>query len=205
MAFHRRCVSIPHMPERLGANNKEKINQAHDKFSLRFTNALFLFQRTRLIACAKSLSAYIGKTNPERIDVATMTDAIAEKITANPQARERWFKKAGLLHTLEEHARQNTQRAAELRRSLAERTEWTPVPAEASTTDGRYYLAQLVSAGHLKQESAFLEHCLGTGSLDYYLPRIRRSDIEIFSVRDSETHEPVVTIEYDIAPNPFGK
>ena len=79
-----------------------------------------------------------------------------------------------------------------------ERTDWTPVPAETSTVDGRYYLAQLLSEGHLKEESAFLEHCLGGGSLKYYLPRIKRGAIEIFSVRNSQTHEPIVTIEYDV-------
>jgi hypothetical protein len=56
-----------------------------------------------------------------------MTDTIAEKINVSPQARARWFQKAGLLHTLEEHTRENTRRAAELRRSIAERTDWTPV------------------------------------------------------------------------------
>ena len=146
----------------------------------------------------KKLGAYIGKTNPEHIDIPILRDAIAEKITTSPPARGRWFQKAGLLHTLEEHARESTRRAAELRQSLAERTDWTPVSAETSSADGRYYLAQLVTEGHLKQESAFLEHCLGAGSLDYYLPRIRRGEIEIFSVRDARTHEPVVTIEYDV-------
>ena len=138
----------------------------------------------------KKLAAYIAKTNPEHVDIPTLADAIAQSIDADPQARVRWFKKVGILHTLEEHARENTRRAAELRRSIAERTDWTPVSAETSSADGRYYLAQLLNEAHLKQESAFLEHCLGAGSLDYYLPRIKRGEIEIFSVRDAKSHEP---------------
>jgi hypothetical protein len=70
--------------------------------------------------------AYVGKTNPESVDISTFTDAIIEKITGNPQARNRWFKKAGLVRTLEEHARQNARRAAEPRQSPAERTDWPP-------------------------------------------------------------------------------
>jgi hypothetical protein len=32
------------------------------------------------------------------------SDAIIERITRNPQAKDRWFKKAWLVHTLEEYA-----------------------------------------------------------------------------------------------------
>ena len=186
------------MPERLGADKKQKIEQAHADIIAALHPRGVRFSGAEAQRLREKIAAYIGKTNPEHIDIPTMRDAIAEKITASPQGRVRWFQKAGLLHTLEEHARENTRRAAELRRSVAERTDWTPVPAETLSADGRYYLAQLLTEGHLKQESAFLEHCLGAGSLDYYLPRVRRGEIEIFSVRDARTHEPVVTIEYDV-------
>ena len=186
------------MPERLAADKKQKIDSAHADIIAALQERGAHLSDAETTATARKIGAYIGKTNPEHIDIPTLRDAIAEKINASPQARARWFQKAGLLHTLEEHARGNIQRAAELRRSIAERTDWTPVPAETSTGDGRYYLAQLLSEAHLKQESAFLEHCLGARSLDYYLPRIKRGEIEIFSVRNSQTHEPIVTIEYDV-------
>ena len=186
------------MPERLGADKKQKIEQAHAELVAVLHERGVDLSEAEATRLRKKLAAYIGKTNPEHMDIPTLADAVAEKIGGAPQARARWFPKAGILHTLEEHARGNIRRAAELRRSIAERTDWTPVPAETSTADGRYYLAQLMSEGHLKEESAFLEHCLGASSLDYYLPRIKRGEIEIFSVRDSQTHEPVVTIEYDV-------
>src|SRR5262245_1081175 len=115
------------MPERLAADKKQKIQRTHaDLIAALQSRAVSLTddEAKRLL---KKLAAYIGKTNPESIDIPTMADAIAGKINASPQARENWFKKAGILHTLELHAQENARKAAELRRSIAEHTEWTPV------------------------------------------------------------------------------
>jgi hypothetical protein len=102
------------MPERLGADKKQKIATAHAEIIAALQQRGMRLSESEADRLRKKLGAYIGKSNPEHIDIPTLRDAIAEKINASPQARARWFQKAGLLHTLEEHARGSVQRAAEL-------------------------------------------------------------------------------------------
>jgi hypothetical protein len=83
------------MPERLGADKKQKIASAHADLVAALQARAVSLTDEETSRLRKKLGAYIGKTNPEHVDIATMTDAIAEKINASPEARDRWFAKAG--------------------------------------------------------------------------------------------------------------
>lgn len=54
---------------------------------------------------------------------------------------------------------------------------------------------ELFSKADLRKEGKALEHCIGDS--DFYLNKIRKGEIRIFSVRDEEG-QPVYTIEYDV-------
>jgi hypothetical protein len=88
--------------------------------------------------------------------------------------------------------------------ALATKAQSSPAPSrpptigEFTSSDGRYYLAKLFSKEHFQQESAELKHCLGRRWLDHYLSRTQKGELEIFSLREMETHKPVVTIEYNV-------
>ena len=81
------------MPERLGADKKQKIASAHADLVAALQERGVHLSEVEAQRLRKKLGAYIGKTNPEHIDIPTMRDAIAEKINTSPQARVRWFQK----------------------------------------------------------------------------------------------------------------
>jgi hypothetical protein len=75
---------------------------------------------------------------------------------------------------------------------------YQPTIVEFVASDDRYYLAKLSTKQHFRQESAALNHCLGTTYLQRYLALSLNGEVEIFSVREINTHKPVVTIEYRV-------
>src|SRR5262249_30849187 len=90
-------------------------------------------------------------------------------------------------------------RARRISRQFNQRSDPRPAIVEFSASDGRYYLARLFTKEHFQQESAALNHCLGTSWLAHYLSRSINGEIEIFSLRETNTHMPVVTIEYQVS------
>ena len=70
-----------------------------------------------------------------------------------------------------------------------------PAIIEHVSDDETLYLAKLLTKQHLEEESVAMKHCIGTN--DYYSSRMLRGDLEIFSIRDTKTHKPLLTIQYD--------
>ena len=98
------------------------------------------------------------------------------------------------------HEMKTIQKTAELRRKRAEITdrsegESNPYENLFQTTSGKYYLARLLNMPHLEEESIYMVHCVGTSTS--YVNRMKRGEVEIFSLRDTATNNPLVTIEYD--------
>jgi hypothetical protein len=83
------------MPERLGADKKQKIASAHADLVAALSARAISLTDDEANRLRNKLAAYIGKTNPEHIDIPTIADAVAEKMNASPQSRDRWFQKAG--------------------------------------------------------------------------------------------------------------
>jgi hypothetical protein len=77
------------MPERLAADKKQRIEQAHTELLAALQGRGVRLSETEAQRLREKLAAYIGKTNPEHIDIPTLRDAIAEKVNGSPQARAR--------------------------------------------------------------------------------------------------------------------
>jgi len=126
------------------------------------------------------------------IDIPTMVDALVE----SPRFLE--SDRGNIDKLFELHEMKTLQRVAELRRKRAEMTgteSLNPYENLFETHDGKYYLARLLNMPHLETESEYLNHCVGTS--DSYINKMKRGDVEIFSFRYTQTHEPLITIEYD--------
>lgn len=128
------------------------------------------------------------------IDIPTCVDALVESprfLNSDKGSIEKLF---------ELHEMKTLQKIAELRRKRAEITErgeggFNPYENLFETKDGEYYLARLLNMPHLEEESEYMDHCVGTSTS--YVNKMKRGEVEIFSFRNTQTHEPVVTIEYD--------
>lgn len=188
------------MPERLrGSAHQEQARALQlsvsqllqERHGIRLTE----WERERLEIKA---SAFIGKMGLGRVDASAIASGISDRVGRNSHERQRWFTKAGIKRTLEEAEFERRQSALRRRVSLMKEVEWTPLRVEASTKDGRYYLAELETGPQIRGEGQLLKHCLAEKSLDYYMRRIAAGEVELFSIRDNSTHEPVVTIEYDV-------
>jgi len=148
------------------------------------------------------LKYYLQK-NPETLDPNTLADAIVDSphCISDPNC--------GISGLLKAHEMKTLERIAEIRKNKAEYKggeELNPYEALFETDSGEYYMARLLNMPHLKEESAFMNHCVGTS--DSYINKMKRGDIEILSFRKSpkinpetnqfEGDEPIMTIEYDV-------
>ena len=139
----------------------------------------------------------------EVVDINTLFDAVVE----SPKFLA---KDKGSLHRLfETHEQKTIQKIAEMRKRKAEQTGeegFNPFEWVYQTESGDYALARLLNMPHLEEESEYMDHCVGTS--DSYINKMKRGEVEIFSVRttpkkDPETKEmtqdePVLTIEYNV-------
>lgn len=128
------------------------------------------------------------------LDISTLVDALVESPKFLQDDR------GSIEKLLEIHEMKTLQKIAEIRRRRAEITagntnELNPYENLFETRSGEFYLARLLNMPHLEDESSYMSHCVGTSTS--YINKIKRGDVEIFSFRDTHTHEPVVTIEYD--------
>jgi len=126
------------------------------------------------------------------IDIPTMIDALIE----NPKFLQ--SDKGSIAKVFDLHEMKTLLKIAELRRKKAEQTGGEGLNLYESlfeTSSGKYYLARLLNMPHLEDESAYMNHCVGTSNS--YISKMKRGDVEIFSLRDKATHAPVVTIEYN--------
>lgn len=143
--------------------------------------------------------------NHESVDLNTLADALIETpkfITSS---------KGSLHRLLEIHEEKTIQRIAEIRKRKAEQKEgdgFNPYEALFKTISGKYYLARLLNMPHLEEESAYMQHCVGTS--DSYINKMKRGEVEILSLRrladpgvrprtkdDANKDVPVLTIEYN--------
>ena len=125
-------------------------------------------------------------------DIPTLVDALIE----SPKFLQ--SDKGSITKLFDLHEMKTLQKIAELRRKKAEQTSnegFNPYENLFETSSGNYYLARLLNMPHLEDESAYMKHCVGTSTS--YISKIKRGEVEIFSLRNKVTHEPVVTIEYD--------
>ncbi len=139
----------------------------------------------------KKLEYYLQK-NPEKIDTSILADAIVESpdCVSDPDC--------GISGLLKSHEMKTLQKIAELRRQKAEQSGegFNPYEALFQTESGEYYVARLLNMPHLEEESEYMNHCVGTS--DSYINKIKRGEVEILSFRSTKTHEPLITIEYDL-------
>jgi len=143
----------------------------------------------------------------DSLDMSTLYDAIIE----TPKFLD--SDKGKINHLFDIHEQKTLQKIAEIRKSRAEMTgdeAFNPYEALFETSSGKYYMARLLNMPHLKEESAYMDHCVGTS--DSYINQIKRGDIEILSFRskpqvDPDTHQlvgedrPIMTIEYNLRAN----
>lgn len=143
--------------------------------------------------------------NKDTIDLSTIYDAIIE----SPKFIN--TDKGSFHRLLEVHELKTIQKIAELRKNrleIAGTGDLMSNPWENlfQTTSGEYYVARLLNMPHLEEESAYMDHCVGTG--DSYVNKIKRGEVEILSFRKKprinpttqrlEGDEPVITIEYNL-------
>ena len=128
-----------------------------------------------------------------KIDIPRCIDALVE----SPRFLDSI--KGSMDKLFEIHEMKTLQRIAELRKKRAEmdgNESYNPYENLFETSDGKYYMARLLNMPHLEEESQYMDHCVGTSTS--YVNKIKRGEVEILSFRDKETHNPVVTIEYDL-------
>lgn len=141
--------------------------------------------------------------NNDTVDLSTLFDAITESpkfITTD---------KGSLHRLLEVHEEKTLQKIAEIRKQRAEMTgneAFNPYENLFTTTSGKYYMVRLLNMPHLEEESAYMNHCVGTS--DSYVNQIKRGEIEILSFRHVPSMNPVdqkftedvpmMTIEYNL-------
>ncbi len=128
-----------------------------------------------------------------KIDIPVFIGALIEspRFLDNP--------KGSIDKLFEMHEVKTLQKVAELRKKRAEMSGdelYNPYENLLETVDGKYYMARLLNMPHLEQESEYLDHCVGTSTS--YVNKIKQGEVEILSFRDTATHDPVFTIEYDL-------
>lgn len=100
-----------------------------------------------------------------------------------------------------------TLRTIEQKYNIDVFSRFNPYEALCTTSSGNYYMARLLNMPHLKQESDYMNHCVGTS--DSYVSKINRGEIEILSFRKTPTinkeqnklnqdDTPLLTIEYNL-------
>ena len=129
----------------------------------------------------------------DTVDINTLFDALIE----TPKFLDK--DKGGFDRLLEIHEQKTIEKIAEMRKRKAEQTGnegINPYEALFQTISGKYYMARLLNMPHLEEESQYMDHCVGTS--DSYINKMKRGDVEILSFRDTENHEPIITIEYNV-------
>jgi hypothetical protein len=119
------------------------------------------------------------------------TMRVADELVHHPNFLNR---RGSIAKLLELHAQRSSREAGII--SRIPETLCQPTIVEFTASDERYYLSKLFTQEHFSQESAVLHHCLGTTYLEHYLSLSLKGEVEIFSLRETGTHKPVVTIEY---------
>ena len=178
----------------------QKTKEIGDKIINRIKqeNNFEIKERNTLILNLKLLRHF---QNNDGIDENTLYDAIIE--TPNFINTD----KGSFFRLLEVHEEKTLQKIAEIRKQRAEikGTEKTnPYEALFPTKSGDYYMARLLNMPHLEEESAYMNHCVGTS--DSYVNKIKRGEVEILSFRNSpkikdnklEGDTPLMTIEYNL-------
>lgn len=141
--------------------------------------------------------------NNETIDENTLYDAIIE----SPRFLD--SDKGSFFRLLEVHEEKTLMRIAEMRKRKAEETGegFNPYEALYTTESGKYYVTRLLNMPHLEEESAYMNHCVGTSYS--YVNRLKNGEIEILSFRNVPTIDkggnkmnaddtPILTIEYNL-------
>jgi hypothetical protein len=125
------------------------------------------------------------------IEIPTVVDALME----SPRFLQ--SDKGSIGKLLKMHEMKTLQNVAELRRQKALQTgnEGLNPYENLFETSGGYYLARLLNMPHLRDESTYMKHCVGNSRS--YINKMIRGDIEILSLREKATDQPLVTIEYD--------
>lgn len=181
-------VSVAHI-EQLTADIVAKVEEIQQQTNPDFS----LTPQEKQILNLKLARHFQNKGGSMLIDTITLVDALVE----SPQFLQ--SDKGGIQKLFEMHEIKTLQRIAEIRRKRAEMAgsdEGLNLYENLfETKSGRYYLARLLNMPHLENESEYMRHCVGTSTS--YMNKITRGDVEIFSFRDKETHNPLVTIEYD--------
>ena len=141
--------------------------------------------------------------NNEAIDENALYDAIIE----SPRFLD--SDKGLFSRLLEVHEEKTLMKIAEMRKRKAKETGegFNPYEALYMTESGKYYVARLLNMPHLEDESAYMNHCVGTS--DSYVNRLKKGEIEILSFRNVPTIDkegnrlnsddtPILTIEYNL-------
>ena len=178
----------------INKNNTEVSNQLSKEED-------FEFKERQQVVLKLKLARYFQ--NNDIVDTNVLFDAIIEtpKFLDND--------KGGLHRLLEIHEQKTLQKIAELKKERAEKTGEGLNPYEAlfETDNGKYYMARLLNMPHLQEESAYMNHCVGTS--DSYINKIKKGEVEILSFRNTQTidkennklnndDKPVFTIEYNL-------
>ncbi len=178
------------------------ITKAYQDLSVRLSRVEgFVFGELQQAVLKLKLARHFQQNDV--VDANTLYDALIEspKFLATD--------KGSLHRVLETHEQKTIQKIAELRRRKAEQTGeegLNPFEWVCTTASGNYALARLLNMPHLEEESRYMDHCVGTS--DSYISKMKRGDVEIFSLRTApkinpETDqltqdEPVITIEYNV-------
>ena len=188
--------------ESLKEDKREQVSSAEKSLIQKLSSQTdFDLSEKRQLVLKLKLARYFQRH--DSVDLNTLTDAILET--------PKWLDndKGGFDRLLDVHEQKTLERIAELRRQKAEQTGedgFNPYEALFETEDGKYYLARLLNMPHLEEESAYMDHCVGTS--DSYINKMKRGDVEILSFRKKpkinrktqklEGDEPIITIEYNV-------
>ena len=188
-------------PPNIRSEKESLVNDAFNVLSTRLAGQEdFVFGKNEQEILKLKLARYFQRENS--IDTNTLFDAIVE--TSGFITNE----KGGLNRLLKIHEGKTLQKIAEMRLQRAAMTgqeKFNPYEGLFETNSGKFYLARLLNMPHLKEESEYMRHCVGTG--DSYINKMKRGEVEIFSLRTKsplnkdtgkpEGDTPVLTIEYD--------
>ena len=186
---------------------EQNIAQSYQTLSTRLASTEGFDFNDRAQAVLKLKLARHFQNNDSSLDLNTLYDALIE----TPKFLD--SDKGKLSRLFEVHEQKTLQKIAEIRRARAEMTgneTFNPYEALYQTKSGKYYMAHLLNMPHLQEESAYMDHCVGTS--DSYINQMKRGDIEILSFRNlpqlnPETHQlegkdtPIITLEYNIRAN----
>ncbi len=188
--------------EEIRKEKEEAITEAYKTLARQLTVwENFEFKERQQAVLKLKLARYFQRE--ETIDTNVLFDAIIE----SPKFID--TDKGGLHRLFEIHQEKTLQKIAEMRKRKAEQNGegFNPYEALFTTKSGNYYMARLLNMPHLKEESAYMSHCVGTS--DSYVNKIKHGEVEILSFRKTPTIDkrnnklnsddtPLITIEYNL-------